>query len=80
MRRETKAHTKQPAESRTDVKSLTKEVVIPSPKNMASIYEKVLLYKVVKAWEHNNPNLSEVYKLQSNNLQDKSCIKIHKDN
>jgi hypothetical protein len=49
------------------VKRLTREVVIPSPNNMASIYEKVPLYKVVKALDNNNPNLPEVYKLQSNN-------------
>ncbi len=47
---------------------------------MASIYEKVPLYKVVKAWDNNNPNLSEVYKLQSNNLQNKRHVKIYKDN
>ncbi len=47
---------------------------------MASIYEKVPLYKVVKAWDDNNPNLSEVYKLQSNNLQNKNRVEIHKDN
>jgi hypothetical protein len=46
--------------------------VIPSPNNMASIYKKVPLYKVVKAWGNNNPNLSEVYKLQSSNLRNKS--------
>ncbi len=46
---------------------------------MVLIYERVLLYKVVKAWDNNNPNLSEVYKLQSNNLQNKSCVEIHKD-
>jgi hypothetical protein len=62
------------------MKSLTKEVVIPSPNNMASIYKKVPLYKVVKAWEDNNPNLSEVYKLQSNDPQNKIRSKIHKDN
>jgi hypothetical protein len=62
------------------VKRLTGEVVIPSPNNMAFIYEKVPLYKVVKAWDDNNPNLSEVYKLQSNDSQNKSCVKIHKDN
>ena len=38
------------------------------------------LYKVVKAWDNSNPNLSECYKLQSNDLQNKSCIEIHKDN
>jgi hypothetical protein len=47
---------------------------------MALIFEKVPLFKVVKAWDDNNPNLSEVYKLQSNYLQNKSCNKIHKDN
>ena len=39
----------------------------------------MLSYKVVKAWDDNDPNLSEVYKLQSNNMQNKSCIEIHKD-
>jgi hypothetical protein len=53
---------------------------IPSPNNMALIYEKVPLCKVVKAWDNNNPNLSEVYKLQSNDLQNKSHVEIHKDN
>ncbi len=47
---------------------------------MASTYEKVPLYKVVKTWEDNNPNLSEVYKLQSNNTCNKSWVEIHKDN
>ncbi len=47
---------------------------------MASIYEKVPLYKVVKAWVDNNPNQSEVYKLQSSDLRNKSRVKIHKDN
>ncbi len=48
---------------------------------MASNNEKVPLYKVVKAWDNNNPNLlSEVYKLQSNDSQNKSRVKIHKDN
>jgi hypothetical protein len=47
---------------------------------MASMYERVSLYKVVKAWEDNDPNLSECYKLQSNDLQNKSCIEIYKDN
>ncbi len=46
---------------------------------MASIYERVPLYKVIKAWDDNNPNLSECYKLQSNDLQNRSCIEIHKD-
>ncbi len=63
-----------------DVKSLTEQKVIPSPNNMALIYEKVSLYKVVKTWVDNNPNLSEVYKLQSSNLHNKSWVKIHKDN
>jgi hypothetical protein len=62
------------------VKRLTGEVVTPPPNNMASIFEKVPLYKVVKAWEDNGPNLSEVYKLQSNDPQNKSHIEIHKDN
>ncbi len=47
---------------------------------MASIYERVPLHKVVKAWDNINPNLSECYKLQRNDLQHKSCIEIHKDN
>jgi hypothetical protein len=80
MRRKTKACTKRPAESSADVKRLTGEVVTPHPNNMASIFEKEPLYKVVKAWDDNNPSLSEVYKLQSNNLQNKSLVEIHKDN
>ena len=63
-----------------DVKSLIEQKVIPSPNNMASIYKKVSLYKVVKAWDNNNPNLSEAYKLQSNHMQNKSCVEIHNDN
>jgi hypothetical protein len=47
---------------------------------MASIYEKVPLYKVVKTWEDNDPNLVEVYKLQSNNTRNRSQVEIHKDN
>jgi hypothetical protein len=47
---------------------------------MALIFEKVPLYKVVMAWDDNNPNLSEVYKLQSNDPGNISCIEIHKDN
>jgi hypothetical protein len=47
------------------VKRLTGEVVIPFSDNMASIYERVPLYKVAKAWDDNDPNLSEVYKLKS---------------
>ncbi len=39
---------------------------------MALIYKKVLLYEVIKTWDNNNPNLSEVYKLQSNNSRNKS--------
>jgi hypothetical protein len=62
------------------VKSLTGEVVTPSPNNMALIYKKVPLYKVIKAWDNNDPNLSEDYKLQSSDLCNKSCIKNHKDN
>ena len=62
------------------MKRLTRKVVNPSPDNMASIYERVPLYKVVKAWDDNNPNLSEVYKHQSNDLWNKSCIEIPKDN
>ncbi len=54
--------------------------MVTPPNNTASIFEKVPLYKVVKAWDDNNPNLSEIYKLQSNNLQNKSRIEIHKDN
>jgi hypothetical protein len=67
VRRKTKAGTKQPAKSHAEVKRLTGEVVIPPSNNMALIFEKVPLYKVVKAWDDNNPNLSEVYTLQSNN-------------
>ncbi len=47
---------------------------------MALIYKKVPLYKVVKTWEDNDTNLSEVYKLQSNNTRNKSWVEIHKDN
>jgi hypothetical protein len=47
---------------------------------MASIYEKEPLYKVVKTWEDNDPNLSKIYKLQSNNTRYKSRVEIHKDN
>jgi hypothetical protein len=46
---------------------------------MASIYKKVPLYKVVKTREDNNPNLSKVYKLQSNHTCNKSRVEIHKD-
>ena len=38
-----------------------------------------LLYKGEKKWDDND-NLSEVYILQSNNPQNKSQVKIHKDN
>jgi hypothetical protein len=75
-----KVCTKQPAKSHADVKRLTREVVIPSSDNMSSVYERVPLYKVVKAWDDNNTNLSEVYKLQSNDPQNKSRVEIHKDN
>jgi hypothetical protein len=47
---------------------------------MALIYKKVPLYKVVKTWNDNNPNLSEVDKLQSNDSCNKSRVEIHKDN
>ncbi len=47
---------------------------------MALIYKKVPLYKVIKTWDDNNPNLSEVYKLQSNDSRNKSQVEIHKDN
>ncbi len=47
---------------------------------MASIYERVPLHKVIKAWDDSNPNLSEVYKFQSNNPRNKSHVEIHKDN
>jgi hypothetical protein len=63
-----------------DVKSLTGEVVTPSPNDMALIYKKEPLYKVVKAWGDNDPNLSEGYKLQSSDSRNKSRVKIHKDN
>jgi hypothetical protein len=47
---------------------------------MASIYEKVPLYKVMKTWEDKDPNLLEVYKLQGNNTRNESQVEIHKDN
>ncbi len=47
---------------------------------MALTYEKVPLYKVMKTWENNDPNLSKVYKLQSNYTRNKSWVEIHKDN
>jgi hypothetical protein len=40
---------------------------------MASISKRVPIYKVVKAWDDND--LSEVYKLQSNNPQIKVALK-----
>jgi hypothetical protein len=46
---------------------------------MASIYERPPLYKGKKKWDEND-NLSEVYKLQSNNPQNKNQVEIHKDN
>jgi hypothetical protein len=62
------------------MKRLTRAVVTPPPNNMALIFEKVMLYKVIKAWDDNNPNLFEVYKLQSNDPRNKSRVEIHKDN
>ena len=46
---------------------------------MVSIYKHPPFYKVTKPWDHND-TLSEVYKLQSNNPQNKSWVEIHKDN
>ena len=46
---------------------------------MASIYERPPFYKGEKKRDNNN-TLSEVYKLQSNNPQNKSRVEIHKDN
>jgi hypothetical protein len=46
---------------------------------MASIYERPPFYKGEKKQDDNN-TLSEVYKLQSNNPQNKSRVEIHKDN
>jgi hypothetical protein len=60
------------------MKRLTREVVTPPPNNMASMFEKVPLYKVVKTWDNNDPNLSEVYKLQSNNPGNKVALKFIK--
>jgi hypothetical protein len=34
----------------------------------------------MKTWEDNDPNLSEVYKLQSNHTLNKSQVEIQKDN
>jgi hypothetical protein len=62
------------------MKRLTGEVVTSPPNNMALIFEKVPLYKVVKAWDNNDPNLSEVYKPQSNDPQNKSRFEIHEGN
>jgi hypothetical protein len=47
---------------------------------MASSYKQVLLYKVVKAWDDNDLNLSECYKLQSNISPNKSRVNINTDN
>ncbi len=47
---------------------------------MASTYKKVPFYKVVKTREDKDPNLSKVYKLQSNNTCNKSRVEFHKDN
>ena len=46
---------------------------------VASINEHLPFYKVTKPWD-DNTTLSEVYKLQSNNSQNKRSVKIHKDN
>ena len=46
---------------------------------MASIYKHPPFYKGEKKWDDND-TLSEVYKLQSNTPQNKSCIETHKDN
>ena len=46
---------------------------------MASIYKHPPFYKGEKKWDDYN-TLSEVYKLQSNNHQNKNRIEIHKDN
>jgi hypothetical protein len=62
------------------MRSLIREAVKLSQDTMASIYERVPFYKVLKAWDDNDPKLSECYKLQSNNSCNKSYIKIHKDN
>ena len=45
---------------------------------MASIYERPPFYKGEKKRDDNN-TLSEVYKLQSINPQNKSRVEIHKD-
>jgi hypothetical protein len=71
---------KKPVKSHADMRRLPVEVVLPSLDTMASIHERVPLYKVIKAWDNNDPNLSECYKLQSNKPQNKSCIEIHKNN
>ncbi len=62
------------------VKHLTEHQRHTSPDNMALIYKKVPLCKVVKTRDDNDPNLSEVYKLQSNNPSNKKWVEIHKDN
>ena len=46
---------------------------------MAFIYKRPPFYKEEKKWDNNN-NLSKVYKLQSNNPQNKSRVEIHEDN
>ena len=46
---------------------------------MSSIYVRPLFYKVIRNLDDND-TLSEVYKLQSNNPQNKSWVEIHKDN
>ncbi len=62
------------------MKNLTEQKRHTISGQYASIYEKVPLYKVVKTWDDNNPNLSEVYKLQSSDLHNKSQVEIHKHN
>ncbi len=63
-----------------NVKHITEHQRHTSPDNMALIYKKVPLYKVAITWDNNDPNLSEVYKLQSNNPCNKSWVEIYKDN
>jgi hypothetical protein len=46
---------------------------------MVSIYERPPFYKGEQKRDDNN-TLLEVYKLQSNNPQNKSRVEIHKDN
>ncbi len=69
-----------PVKSRAEMRRLTREIVLPYPDTMASIHERVPLYMVINAWDNNKPNLSECYKLQINNLWNKSCVEIYEDN